>query len=128
MTTLSNLTIVPLLGAAARTTSGNSSAGIDLRGYVNPGGRQLKAFLDIGAITTATVLTVAIYDGDDSTQASHAAISGATFTGLAVADTTATNQTIHFRTNKRYVSAVTTFTNGGGVSFGVYLLAEKRLK
>jgi hypothetical protein len=128
MSTQSQFDVLTLLGAAARTTTGNSAAGIDLQGYINPGGRQMKAYLDVGAITTATVLTVAIYDGDDSTQASHAAISGATFTGLAVANTTATNQTIHFRTNKRYVSAVTTFTNGGGVSFGVYLLAEKRVK
>lgn len=118
--------ILVLLGAAARTTSGNGSA-VDLQPYINPGGRNMKAFLDVGAVTTGTVLTAAMYEGDVTTQASHTAISGATFTGLVAANTTATNQTIHFRTNKRYVSLVTTFTNGGGVSFGAYLLAEKRI-
>lgn len=125
MSTQQQFDIKVLLGAVARTTSTNGSA-VDLQGYINPGGRNMKAFLDIGAITTATVLTAAIYEGDVTTQASHTAISGATFTGLAVANTTATNQTIHFVTNKRYVSIVTTFTNGGGVTFGAYLLAEKR--
>jgi hypothetical protein len=128
MATQRQLDIKTMLAAAARTTSTTQSTATDLQGTLHPGGREMKAYLDVGAITTATALTAAIYEGDDSTVASHSAISGATFGGLAVANTTATQQTIHFRTNKRYVSALTTFTNGGGVSFGIYLLTENRME
>jgi hypothetical protein len=127
MSTQAQFDILTLLGAVARTTTVDGSA-VDLKGYINPGGRQMKAYLDVGAVTTATVLTAKIQDSDTTTAADFTDISGATFTGLAVANTTATNQTIHFRTNKRYVRISTTFTNGGGVTFGAYLLAEKRLK
>lgn len=127
MSTQQNFDMKTLFGAVARTTSADGSA-VDLQGYINPGGRNMKAYLDVGAITTATVLTMKIQDSDTTTAADFTDVSGASFTGLAVANTTATNQTIHFKTNKRYVRASCTFTNGGGVTFGVYLLAEKRVK
>lgn len=125
MSTQQNFAVLTLLGAVARTTTATGSA-VDLQGYVNPGGRAMKAYLDVGAITTAGPLEAKIQHSDTTTAADFTDISGATFTGYTVSQTTATNQTIHFVTTKRYVRAVVTLTNGGGHSFGVYLLAEKR--
>ena len=127
MATQQNLAILTLLGASARTTSVDGSA-VDLQGYVNPGGRNIKAYLDVGAITTAGPLTVKLQDSDTTTAADFTDIGGAAFDGYTVSQTTPLNQTLHFRTSKRYVRAVAGFTNGGGHSFGVYLLAEKRVQ
>jgi hypothetical protein len=116
-----------LLGAAARTTSVDGSA-VDLQGYINPGGRAMKAYLDLGAVTTATVLTAKVQHSDTTTAADFTDVSGGAFTVIPVTTTTATQEAIHFVTTKRYVRASVTNTNGGGVSYGIYLLAEKRQK
>lgn len=119
--------ILTLLGAVARTTSATGSA-VDLQGYVNPGGRNMKAYLDLGAVTTAGPLTVKIQHSDTTTAADFADITGGAFTVIPVSTTTPTNEAIHFTTTKRYVRALATATNGGGHSYGVFLLAEKRVK
>lgn len=127
MSNQQNFAILTLFGAAARTTSADGTA-VDLQGYVNPGGRAMKAYLDVGAITTAGALTMKIQQSDTTTAGDFTDITGAAFTGYTVTQTTATNQSIHFVATKRYVRAVAGFTNGGGHSFGVYLLAEKRVQ
>lgn len=119
--------IKTLLAAAARTTSADGAA-VDLQGYVNPGGRAMKAYLDLGAVTTAGPLTVKMQHSDTTTAADFTDVSGGGFTVIPVSTTTATQEAIHFVTTKRYVRAVAACTNGAGHSYGVYLLAEKRVK
>lgn len=126
MATQQNFDVLTLLGAVARTTSTDGSA-VDLQGYVNPGGRAMKAYLDLGAVTTAGPLTVKIQHSDTTTAADFTD-AGGNFTVIPVTTTTATNEAIHFTTTKRYVRASATCTNGAGHSYGVYLLAEKRVK
>lgn len=116
------LSIKQLFGAGARTTTTTGSA-VDLAGYVNPGGRNMKAYLDVSAATgTSASVTVKIQEGDNTTTFTD--ISGATFT----AATTATSgEEIHFVTAKRYVRAVATYTsNTTSATLGCYLLAENR--
>lgn len=127
MSTQQNFDVKTLLGAAARTTSTTGSA-VDLQGYVNPGGRAMKAYLDLGAVTTAGPLTVVIQDSDTTTAADFTNATDGAFTVIPVGTTTATNEAIHFKTAKRYVRALATCTNGAGHSYGVYILAEKRVK
>ena len=127
MSTQQNFDVLTLLGAVARTTTTTGSA-VDLAGYVNPGGRAMKAYLDLGAVTTAGPLTVKIQHSDTTTAADFTDATGGGFTVIPVETTTATNEAIHFVTTKRYVRALATCTNGAGHSYGVYLLAEKRVK
>lgn len=127
MSTQQNFDVLTLLGAVARTTSATGSA-VDLQGYVNPGGRAMKAYLDLGAVTTAGPLTVVIQDSDTTTAADFTNATDGAFTVIPVTTTTATNEAIHFKTAKRYVRALATATNGGGHSYGVFILAEKRTK
>ena len=127
MSTQQNFDVKTLLGAVARTTSADGAA-VDLQGYVNPGGRAMKAYLDVGAVGTAGNLAVKIQQSDTTTAADFADITGAAFAGLTSANTAATNQSIHFVATKRYVRAVATQEAAKGHSYGVYLLAEKRVK
>lgn len=121
MATQSNFAVLELFSAAARTASANGT-GVDLQGYVNPGGRQMKAYLNVGAASgTTPTLDVKIQESDDDS--TYTDISGATFTQATAAIT----EEIHFRTSKRYVRAVATI--GGttpSFTFCVVLLAEKR--
>ena len=122
MATQANLDIKILFPALARTATANGT-GVDLQGYINAGGRQMKAFLDVGAVSgTTPTLDVKLQDSADNV--TYADIAGATFAQA----TAATSQAIHFRTNKRYVRAVATIA-GTTPSFtcSVYALAEKRL-
>lgn len=125
MATQSQFDIKVLVPAAGRTTSATGAA-VDLQNYINPGGRQMKALLDVGVITTAGTLDVKIQHSDTTTAGDFADISGATFTQVT-ASTGA--EAIHFRTNKRYIRALATFgASTNGYSFGVYALAELREK
>ena len=90
--------------------------------------RAMKAYLDLGAVTTAGPLTVKIQHSDTTTAADFTDATGGAFTVIPVTTTTATNEAIHFTTTKRYVRAISTCTNGAGHSYGVFLLAEKRVK
>jgi hypothetical protein len=127
MSTQQNFDVLVLLGASARTTSATGSA-VDLQGYVNPGGRAMKAVLNVGAITTAGPLTVVIQDSDTTTAADFTNATNGAFTVIPVETTTTAHEAIHFTTTKRYVRALATATNGGGHSYGVFVLAEKRVK
>lgn len=123
MTTLSQVGYLVTFTPAARTATANGT-GVDLTGYINSGGRALKAILDNGTTSgTTPTLDVKIQDSDDNSV--FADITGATFTQL----TAAGNQEIHFRTNKRYVRAVATIAGTTpSFTFDVVVLAVKRMK
>lgn len=120
-------TVKTLLAAKARTTNANGSA-VDLQGSMDPGVRNIKAYLDLGTLqgTAGTTLSldVKIQDSATTTSGDFTDISGAAFTQL----TTVGNGTLHFVTNKRYVRAVatigTTLTNA---EFGVFLVETERV-
>ena len=123
MSRLSALKLQSMLPAVARTTSANGSA-IDLSTTVHTLGRQMKAYLDVGAVTTAGALDVKIQEDSTSGFGTAADISGAAFTQV----TSGTGgEELHFRATKRYVRAVATFTTAGGYTFGVTLLTEPRI-
>lgn len=108
---------------AARKTSSATGADVDLKGYINPGGRQMKAFLSVSAVSgTSPTLDVKIQEADATS--TYTDVTSASFTQLT---TVSGNQEIHFRTNKRYVRAIATL---GGTSpifdAAVVLLVEKR--
>lgn len=117
-----SLEILELFPCATRTASANG-AGVDLQGYVNPGGREMKAYINCGeASGTTPTLDVKLQESDDN--ATFSDIDGAAFSQL----TGPGSEEIHFRTNKRYVRAVATI--GGGTpsfTFGAFLVAEKRM-
>jgi hypothetical protein len=127
MATLSKLRLQPALVCAARTGSTSySGSAIDLAGTINVGGRQVKALLDVGAVTTAGSLDVKFQEDTTSGFTSPTDISGAAFTQVT---TSTGSEEIHFRATKRYVrayAAVEASTNG--YTFGVYLLTELRVK
>lgn len=110
-----------LLSAKRRTASANGT-GVDLQGYINPGGREMGAYLNCGAISSGTSLDVKIQESD-ALGSGYSDITGATFTQLT---TSVGNEAIHFKTNKRYVRAVGTLV-GTHYEYGVILLAENRL-
>jgi hypothetical protein len=114
-------TVLELLAAKRRTASANGT-GVDLQGYVNPGGREMKAYLNCGAISSGTSLDVKIQESDAS-GSGYTDITGAAFTQLT---TSPGDEEIHFRTNKRYVRAVGTLV-GTNYEYGVILLVENRL-
>lgn len=121
MATQANFKLVELLAAKQRSASATGSD-VDLKGYINPGGRQMKAFLSVGAATgTSPTLDVKIQEADAT--ATYTDITSASFTQL----TTTGSGEIHFRTNKRYVRAIITLAGTSPVfDAGVVLLVEKR--
>ena len=122
--TQKNLTIRRLLSPAARSTTTEGSA-VDLAAYIHPGGRGMKAKLDLSATAgTTPSVAVKIQDSDTTTAADFTDVTGAVFT--TVTATTGAEEEIHFVTNKRYVRALMTITaNTTSVTGGVYVLNEK---
>lgn len=112
-----------LVAAASINTSTNHTA-VDLKGYINPGGRQMKAILNFGSAAGATAVDFKIQDSNTTTAADFTDISGASFTQVATSG--ASFQEIHFKTNKRYVRAVSTYAGVNAAVWGMTLLAEKR--
>lgn len=121
MSTQSNLKLVELVAASRKSASATGSD-VDLKGYINPGGRQMKAFLSVTGVSgTSPTLDVKIQEADATS--SYTDISGATFTQA----TTTTSEEIHFRTNKRYVRAIATLAGTSPVfDVATLLLVEKR--
>lgn len=120
---LKQTTIVQLFNAAARTTTTTGSA-VDLAGYTNPGGRNIKAYLDVStALGTSASYTVKIQEGDNTTTFTD--ITGATFTAVTTSNT---GESIHFVTAKRYIRAIQTFTsNTTSVTSSGCILVENRI-
>lgn len=123
MTTLSQLQNLITFTPAARTATANGT-GVDLQGYINPGGRQMKAYLNVGTVSgTSPTLDVKMQESDDNSVFTD--IAGATF-----AQKTAQGaEEIHFKTNKRYVRAAATIAGTTpSFTFDTTVLAEKRIK
>ena len=135
MATLAKFDVLPTVGAQRFTSAADaiftaSGATVDLANYVNPGGRQLKALLSIGAVTSTGHLNVKIQESSTSAEAGFSDISGATFTETgdsASLSSGAANQVIHFRTNNRYVRAIATTQHTGNYDFAVYVVAERKV-
>jgi hypothetical protein len=121
MATLSEFGALELLPAATRTASANGT-GVDLQKYTNPGGRAMKAVLEVGTVTgTSPTLDVKMQQSDDNS--TFADISGAAFAQVTAAGLSE----LHFQATKRYVRAVATI-GGTSPSFpcAVVILAQKR--
>lgn len=124
MITLSQLRVELFLTALQRTAS-EDGTGVDLQDSIYPGGRQMKAFLNVGAVTgTDPTLDVKIQESD-ALGTGYTDISGAAFTQVIASDAV---EEIHFQTKKRYVRAVTTI-GGTSPTFDSYcgLLHGKRI-
>jgi hypothetical protein len=105
-----NLEVHELLSALHRTATATGT-GVDLQGNRNPGGREMAAYLNVGAVTSSaspedTTLDVKIQESD-ALGSGYTDISGATFTQVTSAGGT-TTETIYFQTIKRYIRAVGT--------------------
>jgi hypothetical protein len=122
MATQKQLTIKNLFAALARTTTTTGSA-VDLFGSINAGGRNMKAYLDVGtALGTTPSVTISIQESDNTTTFTD--ITGAAFAAV----TTAAQAELHFRTNKRYVRGVATYTsNTTSATLGCYIVTEDRI-
>ena len=132
MATLSKFDVLTTLGPATRTSASAaattySGAAVDLSAYINPGGRQMKAVLSLGTITSTGTLNVKIQESTTSAEAGFSDISGAAFTATADSGSLTGSETIHFRTNNRYVRALQVITNTGNVDNSVYIVAERKL-
>ncbi len=121
MANLTEFDVKVLLGAGARTASASGS-GVDLQPLTHAGGRAMKAFVDVAAVSgTTPTLDLKMQESDDNSSWSD--IAGAAF----VQKTAVGQDSIHFRTIKRYVRVVATI--GGttpSFTFGVYLMGQKR--
>lgn len=105
------------------TSSASTHAGVDLTGYVNSGGRQIKCFANLANVAgTTPSVTIKVQDSaDDST---YADITGAAF---SAATTNGDVGELHFVTTKKYIRAVATFTaNTTQADVAVMFLLEKR--
>lgn len=120
-----NLEIKELLSPATRSTSANGSA-VDLQATIHPGGRQIKAYLNLSSLAgTTPSVTGKIQDSDTTTSADFTDVSGASFT--AVTSTAGGTEAIHFVTNKRYIRAVLTLTANTTEAVGTMLAVVENL-
>lgn len=125
MTFVENVEVKELLSPSVRTTSANGSA-VDLQATIHPGGREIKAYLNLSSTAgTSPSVTGKIQDSDTTTAADFTDVSGATFT--AITSTAGGTEAIHFQTNKRYVRAVLTFTANTTEATGGVLALVKNL-
>lgn len=120
---VNGLTISSLITPAAYTTS-TQGAAVDLLNSVNAGGRAMKAFVNVGAVTgTTPTLDLKMQESATTTAGDFTDITGATFTQL----TTSGTASLVFQAKKRYVRLVATH---GGTSpsflFSASLLTEDR--
>ncbi len=115
-------TALKLAAAAAETTSTNGTA-VDLQGYINPGGRNMKAILNMIEMGGSTSITIKLQDNTTSITTGFTDITDAAFTACT---TSGTHEEIHFRTMKRYIRAVSTFAAASTAYYGVEVIAENR--
>lgn len=120
-----NYSVVRLLTTQAATTSVTGSA-VDLRDYINPGGRNIKVIVDVGSnLGTTPSNTVKIQDSDTTTAGDFVDL----YTGFsAVTATTGGLSTAHIKTNKRYLRAISTLTSDTTSSnVATYIMVENRV-
>ncbi len=119
---MEEIKVLSLFDAAARTASANGSA-VDLLGYVNPGVKDMLAYLNVGAVSgTTPTLDLKLQESDDGSTG-WTDISGAVFTQA----TSATSETIKAKVFKRYIRAVATIAGTApSFTFAVVGLAIAR--
>lgn len=120
-----NFTALRLLTTQVATTTVTGSA-VDLQGYINPGGRNIKVVSDVGSnLGTTPSVTVKVQDSDTTTASDFADL----YTGFsAVTATTGGLSTAHIKTNKRYVRAIATLTaNTTSSNIATYVVVENRV-
>jgi hypothetical protein len=119
-----HLTAAVLVYPAVITTSADGSA-VDLSAFHNR--RNYKAVLTVASQAgTSPSATVKIQESSTTTAADFTDITGAAFT--AVTTTGTATETIHFKTIKRYVRAVTTLTANTTQSVvSAILIGEERI-
>ena len=133
MAALSKFDVLTTLGpetrtAAAAAVTTYSGAAVDLSTYINPGGRQLKAILSVGSITSTGTLNVRIQESTTTAEAGFANLTtAAAFVATASSASLTGSETLHFRTNNRYVRAMAELSNTGQNQFSVYIVAERKL-
>lgn len=100
------------------TSSTQTGADVDLKGYLNPGGREMTIVADVGVVQTAGNLAVKIQNA-----AATSAYSDLDTTSFPT--TTATTGIVQWRvkTTQRYLRAVATVTTGTYV-FSVQALVD----
>ena len=110
MATQQNMAIKGLLIAQSATTTVTGTS-VDLQGTINPGGRNMKVFLDVqGVAGTTPSVTVKLQDSPNNTTFTD--IAGAAFAAITTnLAATGVGTFLHFITNNRYVRAVATFTS-----------------
>lgn len=122
-----NLAIKGLLIAQAATTTVTGTS-VDLQGTINPGGRNMKVFLDVQTVAgTTPSITVKIQDSPNGTTFTD--VTGAAFSAITTNLTSAgTGTSLHLVTNNRYVRAVATYTsNSTSASIWCGILVENAI-
>ncbi len=117
------LKALDLIAAGAAITSTTNHPSLDLSPYANIGRHEMKAILSAGAVGgTSPSFAVKIQDSPDNSTFTD--ISGASYAAIT-ANQGATE--LHFKTNNRYVRAVTTVTGTSPTAvLECVLLAEVR--
>lgn len=115
-------TAVKVVAAAAEATSTNGAA-VDLKGYLNLGGRNMKGILSMVSMAGSTSVTIKLQDNTTSDTTGFTDISNAAFTACT---TSGDHEEVHFITKKRYIRAVSTFAAANTAYYSVDVLGEKR--
>lgn len=125
MASQQQLTITRLLNIATQTTSTNGSA-VDLRGTINPGGRNVKVYLTVSAVAGTTPNFNFKVQESASTNSGFTDVTGLTFT--AITATGGGQETKHGVIKQRYIRYVSTFdANTTSATFVAVVLTEARI-
>jgi hypothetical protein len=119
------LTVNRLLNISTQTTSTNGSA-VDLKGSINPGGRNIKVYVTASAVLGTTPNFNFKVQESNSTGSGYTDVTGLTFT--AITATTGGQETKHGVVTKRYIRYVSTFdANTTSATFCAIALTEARI-
>jgi hypothetical protein len=105
------------------TDAGATGAFVDLQGFTNPGSRNMKAILLVGAGTTAGTAGGTVQAADDTSGTNAATV--ATFTTQTSAGG---SEEKHFVTNQRYVRYLGSVQSGKDMNISVAILGEARYR
>lgn len=113
-----------LLAAGANTTTTTGTA-LDMQGSINPGGRNIKVFINVPTVTgTTPSVTFTVMTGSNTTVASMSSA----YTFAAITTNQSQNVEAHIQTNNRYIAIVETLTaNTTSVTAYAGCLLENRI-
>lgn len=103
---LGNVEVLSLLDPVSATDAGVTGSWVDLQGYVNPGGRAIKFFLNVVAGDTAGTAGGTIQHADTTAGANAATI--ATFDTVTSAGGDAVAEAVAGKRYVRYLGTVAT--------------------